>query len=316
MPILTRDDLKNIKSYSLKERKSLVTRKEFGSPVPSDATVAAFLQALPKTYMAKDLLAVAGRIRQCKEQKKNIHFALGSHVIKNGLSPYLQQLMKEGFITALSFNGSALVHDFEIAFIGATSEDVDSSLGEGKFGLAKETAESLNRAVVDGFSSGMGLGKIVGQYIADRCPHAQDSLLAQAFKLGIPATIHIAVGTDITHIHPSFDPAKTAEASYRDFLLFASLVSDLEDGIYVNVGSAVILPEIFLKAISLARNLGHKAENFWAVNLDFIRHYRPRRNVLERPTAKGGRAIEIVGPHELLIPLLQAAIACGENNTL
>jgi len=233
-------------------------------------------------------------------------------VIKNGLSPYLIDLMKEGFVSAISFNGSAPIHDFEISFVGATSEDVDAALGEGKFGLAKETAEFINMATVKGVAEGWGLGRSVGERIRRECPNPNDSLLATAAELGIPATVHLAVGTDIIHIHPSFDPQAAGLGSYRDFLTFASSIANLEDGIYLNIGSAVILPEIFLKALSLVRNLGHVVDKFCAVNVDFIRHYRPRRNVLDRPTSKGGEAIEIIGPHELILPLLHAMVICGD----
>ncbi len=307
---ITVDDLKKVKTYSLSTRKSIASRADFGVPASAGASLRDFLTTLPKIYMAKDLLLVAKAVRDAKEHQKVCHFAMGSHVIKNGLGPYVLDLMKQGYVTALSFNGSALVHDFEIAFMGATSEDVDSQIGEGKFGLAEETAQSINRAVKAGSKDGHGLGKSVGLWIQAHTPHPEDSLLAEAVRLGIPATVHLAVGTDIVHIHPSFDPAASAKASYQDFLEFASSVANLEGGVYLNIGSAVILPEVFLKAISLVRNLGHRVDAFCAVNIDFIRHYRSRRNVLERPTAKGGSSIEIIGAHELVLPLLHAAIVC------
>ncbi len=308
MEELKKDDLKRLTTHSLRDRKSLIKRQDFGMPLNSDSTVGNFLEKLPKSYMAKDLIRVAKQMSICRNEKRTIHYSVGSHVIKNGLSPYLLDLMERKYVTALSFNGSAIIHDFEIAFIGSTSEDVDEGIGEGKFGLARETAQSLSEATGIGVTNGLGLGKSIGKWILENTAHPEDSLLAQAVVKGIPATVHVAIGTDIIHIHPEFDAEKTALGSYRDFLTFASSVRQLEGGIILNIGSAVILPEIFLKALSMVRNLGGRVDSFWAVNFDFIRQYRPNRNVLERPTKGGGVAVEIVGPHELLIPLLHAAI--------
>jgi len=313
---ITPEDLRKIRTYDLYSRKSLASRQDFGIPSRPDTSLTQFLSQLPKTYIAKDLLRVASQINQCRKDKKVLHFSMGSHVLKNGLNPYLIDLMKRGYVTTLSFNGSALIHDFEIALVGATSEDVDASIGTGQFGVARQTAEQLNEATVRGVDKGLGLGRAVGEWILENTPHPEDSLLAQAIEYGVDATVHVAVGTDIIHIHPNFDAAKAAKGSYRDFLTFASSVANLEGGMYFNVGSAVILPEIFLKAVSLVRNLGHIVENFWAVNLDFMRHYRPRRNVLERPTQKGGQAVEIVGPHELIIPLLHGAVITRERQNI
>lgn len=281
------------------------SREAMGSPVGSQDTIEALLRSLPKSYMATSLLEVAREIQAAKARSGRIHFSLGSHVIKNGLSRYFVDWMEKGMIQAISFNGSALIHDFELAYCGHTSENVDASIDHGQFGVARETATHIFEAISK--SSGAGLGEAVGQYILKNTPYAKDSLLAQAARLGIPATVHVAIGTDILHMHPGFHPEKTARASYDDFLKFITSVSKLEGGMYFNVGSAVILPEVFLKAVSVARNLGHSVEKFWAINLDFIRQYRPRRNVLERPTKKGGTSVEIIGPHEILIPLLHAA---------
>lgn len=298
-------DLAKIRTYSLKERRSISSREAMGSPVGSGDSIETLLKSLPKSYMAASLLEVAREMQATKARSARIHFSLGSHVIKNGLSRYFIDWMEKGMIQAISFNGSAIIHDFELAYCGHTSENVDASIDSGQFGLARETATNIFEAISK--SSGVGLAEAVGQYILKNTPYANDSLLAQAALLGIPATVHVAIGTDILHMHPGFDPEKTARASYNDFLKFIASVSKLEGGMYFNVGSAVILPEVFLKAVSVARNLGHSVEKFWAINIDFIRQYRPRRNVLERPTKKGGRAIEIIGPHEILIPLLHAA---------
>ncbi len=255
--------------------------------------------------MASSLLSVAQQMRVTVENGGHIHFSLGSHVIKNGLSRYLIDWMERQFIKTISFNGSAIIHDFELAYCGHTSENVDEAIDKGNFGLAEETAEFIHGAIKK--APGVGLGEAIGKSILQNTPHPEDSVLAAAARLQIPATVHVAIGTDITHIHPTFSPELTARASYIDFMQFIASVSRLEKGMYFNIGSAVILPEVFLKALSVARNLGHLVENFWAINLDFIRQYRPRRNVLERPTQLGGKAIEIIGPHEILIPLLHAA---------
>jgi hypothetical protein len=228
------------------------------------------------------------------------------------LNPVIIDLMERGTITSLSLNGAGIIHDFELAFVGQTSEDVDKEILSGAFGMAEETGSMLNQAIHTAAESpdeNNGIGKAVGNMInASNFPYKDRSLLAAAARLGIPVTVHIALGTDIIHMHPSFDGRSTGKAAHRDFLTFCSLVSDLEGGVYINLGSAVILPEIFLKAVTVCRNLGHKLQHFTTVNMDFIQHYRPNTNVVHRPTKEGGRGYAITGHHEIMFPLLAAAI--------
>jgi hypothetical protein len=217
--------------------------------------------------------------------------------------------MRRGVITGVAMNGAGIIHDLELAMVGRTSEDVAAALGDGSFGMARETGEFLSAAIDEAKKGGLGLGEAVGQKIFEEgLPHADGSLLAEGFRLQIPVTVHVALGTDILHMHPRFDPSAAGAASHRDFRILARLVTGLEGGVYMNVGSAVILPEVFLKAITLCRNLGHRIQNLTTVNLDFIRHYRPMTNVVCRPTAGGGRGIAIVGHHELLLPLIAAGV--------
>jgi hypothetical protein len=224
-------------------------------------------------------------------------------------------LMERGAITALATNGAGCIHDLELAMMGRTSEEVAEALDDGSFGMARETSERLNAAIARGAESGLGMGECVGSEILEGAyPHRQRSILAAARRLGLPVTVHSAIGTDIHHMHPGADGAALGATSYRDFETLAGLVAGLHDGIYFNVGSAVILPEVFLKALALARNLGHRVERFTTVNLDFIRHYRPAVNVVERPTRLGGRGISLVGHHEILVPLLAAGVIEAHAN--
>jgi hypothetical protein len=234
-------------------------------------------------------------------------------VLKVGLSPLLIDLMEKGLLTGLALNGAGIVHDFELAVAGHTSEDVSAGLGSGEFGMAAETGEEVNRAIVEGDRDGLGLGAAVGRYLVARKPsHLDLSLLAAARRLGLPATVHVAVGTDIVHMHPACDPAALGRATHLDFRLFAAEVARLGGGgVYLNVGSAVMLPEVFLKAVTLARNLGHVLTDFTTANLDFIQSYRPNTNVVERPTRGVGRGYSLTGHHELLVPLLAAALIEG-----
>jgi len=236
-------------------------------------------------------------------------WGLGAHVIKTGLGPVMIDLMQRGFVSAIATNGATVIHDFEIALAGATSEDVDESLGPGRFGMADETGRLLNGAITDGVKRGLGIGQSVGRFLADRQPEfARLSVLAAAARLGIPATVHIAIGTDIIHMHPAASGEALGAGSLRDFRYFVSNVVRLERGVYLNCGSAVVLPEVFLKAVAIARNGGIPLTNLTTVNLDFVRLYRPETNVVKRPTAGTGRGYSLVGHHEIMIPLLAAAI--------
>ncbi|MCC7243148.1 MAG: hypothetical protein IT180_14565, partial [Acidobacteria bacterium] len=261
---------------------------------------------------AGDFCHVVADVLQARRSGRAIIWGLGAHVIKTGLSPILVDLMERGFVSALATNGAGLIHDYELALAGSTSEDVDGALGPGTFGMARETGADLNRAINEGVARGLGLGQAVGQHLLDAAPpHVGYSLLATAARLGIPVTVHVAIGTDIIHMHPAASGAATGEGSLRDFRYFASSVSRLSGGVYLNCGSAVVLPEVFLKAVALARNAGHSLEGLTTVNLDFLRQYRAQTNVVTRPTAGTGRGYSLTGHHELMIPLLAAALVEG-----
>ena len=235
--------------------------------------------------------------------------AMGAHVIKVGLNPIIINLMEQGIIKAVAMNGAGIIHDFELAMTGQTSEDVAASIGDGSFGMARETCDFLGQAILKAGKENIGLGQAVGQAIIDaRLPVAEKSILAAGARLNIPVTVHVAIGTDIIHMHPEFNPKEAGGASYRDFMTFASVVSSLDQGVYLNVGSAVILPEVFLKAITLVRNLGHKVEKLTTVNMDFMRHYRPMTNVVHRPTLEGGKGYNLIGHHEIMFPLIAAGV--------
>jgi len=306
-------DLGGVRTYPLASRKSQVTRADFGRPLPRGARVTDLLDALPRILGGQALRGLAADVLRARSLGKPILWGLGAHVIKVGLSPVLVDLMEKGLVTGLALNGAGVVHDFELAVAGHTSEDVSAGLGSGDFGMARETGEEINRAIVEGDHDGLGLGAAVGRYLAARKPpHLDVSLLAAARRLGLPATVHVAVGTDIVHMHPACDPGALGRATHLDFRLFAAEVARLGGGgVYLNVGSAVMLPEVFLKAVTLARNLGHTITDFTTANLDFIQSYRPNTNVVERPTRGVGRGYSLTGHHEILVPLLAAALIEG-----
>lgn len=302
-----------VNTYSIRSRKSKVGVADFARPALSGGTFRSFLDSLPDILAAKDLKAIASAVITAHRGEKVVAAGLGAHVIKVGLGPLIIDLMERGIIRAVALNGAGIVHDFEIAFAGKTSEDVDAEIGEGTFGMAEETGRLLNEAIGKGLKKGWGIGRAVGELIhRSRYPHKRLSILAAGTRLGVPVTVHVAVGTDILHIHPGMDGAATGECSYRDFQLFTGVVAKLESGVFLNMGSAVILPEVFLKALTLVRNLGHKVQNFTTVNMDFIQHYRPVTNVVRRPTKDGaGRGYTLTGHHEIMVPLLAAAIVEG-----
>jgi hypothetical protein len=312
-PPLAPLDLAGVRTYALATRKSQVTLKEFGRPHARGATLRAFLDAMPRILGADVLRRLAAEILRARERGRPIVWGIGAHVLKVGLSPLLIDLMEKGLLTGLAMNGAGIVHDFELAVAGHTSEDVEGGLGSGDFGMARETGEEINRAIVEGDRDGLGLGAAMGRYLERRKPpHLDVSLLAAARRLGLPATVHVAVGTDIVHMHPACDPAALGRATHLDFRTFAAEVARLGGGgVYLNVGSAVLLPEVFLKAVTLARNLGHGIEDFAAANLDFIQSYRPSTNVVHRPTRGVGRGYSLTGHHEILVPLLAAALVEG-----
>ena len=302
-------DATRLKTYSLKLRKSKVDAASSAKPFTPGGSFKDFLDTLPGILAAESFKDVVKAIAAARKSGRPVVLGMGSHVIKVGLSPVVIDLMAKGVITALALNGSGIVHDFEMAYQGRTSEDVDAEIGDGSFGMAEETGRIVNEAVNAGVGEGLGIGASVGRAIAaGNYPHADKSLLAAAYRLDIPATVHVAVGTDILHMHPSADGAAIGLGSLRDFRLFCSVVSALEGGVYINLGSAVLLPEVFLKAVTTARNLGAPLEKITTVNMDFIQGYRPNTNVVRRPTLKGGRGYSLTGHHEIMFPLLAAAV--------
>jgi hypothetical protein len=301
-------DLKRTQRYSLKNRSSKVGTQDFCRPFKKGGSLSEFLQSLPAILGAQKLRDLAISIIDARKNGKPVLWGMGGHVIKTGLSPIIIDLMDKGLVTSLAFNGSCLIHDFEIATIGSTSEDVDAQLQTGAFGMAEETGYEINQAINEGVSDGMGIGESLGRRLQRLNPAFSGySLLLQAYLRKIPVTVHVTIGADIIHNHPNISPADTGEGSHRDFRLFAALVSNLnEGGVYLNCGSAVTLPEVFLKCITLVRNSGQPLQNFTTANLDFIQHYRPTENVVKRPVINGGRGIALTGHHEIMIPLLAA----------
>ena len=307
-------DLTEITTYELASRPSKVTVEDFARPIAEDETLEGFLDKLPSILAVQSMRELSGRIRRARDMDKPIIWGIGGHVIKTGLAPLIIDLIDRGLVTAIAANGSVLVHDTEIALVGSTSEDVDATLGRGDFGAAKETGEILNKAARDGRDSRVGLGEAMGRELTRLKPRNTDkSLLCAAYSRKLPVTAHLAIGADIGHFHPSCDGAALGETTHRDFRLMCSLVRELNGGgVYINYGSAVMLPEIFLKAVTVVRNLGHELGDITTANFDFIQGYRPSTNVVRRPTADGaGKGFAITGHHELTLPLLAAMLICA-----
>ena len=299
-------DLHRVRTTPLAERASKVATADFAAAWTPGGSFADFLTRMPAVLAGADLKSAIAAVAAAARARRPVIFGMGAHVIKVGLGPVVVDLMERGILTGVAMNGAGIVHDLEVAMVGRTSEDVGPSLDDGSFGMARDTGDFLGRAVAGGEG---GLGRSVGGAIlAAGLPFAAKSILATGRRLGLPVTVHVAVGTDIIHMHPGFDPARTGAASHFDFRLLAAEVADLEGGVYINAGSAVILPEVFLKALSVARNLGHRVDEFTTLNLDFIRHSRPMQNVVTRPTARGGRGISLIGHHEIMIPLIAAGV--------
>lgn len=301
-------DLTRIRTYPLKDRPSKVDVSSFGRPHVRGSTVAEFLDGLPAILGAQNLRDLAQAVGQARLNGKPILWGLGGHVIKTGLAPILIDLMDRGLVSSIALNGSGIIHDFEIAQIGSTSEDVEVQLQNGKFGMSEETGREINLAIREGVADGLGIGESVGRYLERRRPEfGRYSLVLQAFLRNVPVTVHATIGADIVHNNPGTSGADWGEGSHRDFRLLASLVAGLnEGGVYLNCGSAVVLPEVFLKCVTLVRNCGEPLQNFTTANLDFHQHYRPTENVLRRPIKGGGRGIAVTGHHEISIPLLAA----------
>ncbi|MBF0567603.1 MAG: deoxyhypusine synthase family protein [Nitrospirae bacterium] len=302
-----------VKRYSLADRKSKVALDKIGRPYNRGGLFGEFLLSLPDILAAADLRRAAARIAGARENAHPVILGMGAHPIKVGLSPIIIDLMERGAITAVATNGASIVHDFELAFAGFTSEDVAAELCKGTFGMAEETGVMLNTAIVRGVDSGLGLGSAIGSFLShDKAiKNKEISIFARAYELGLPVTVHVAVGTDIIHMHPEADGRAIGEGSLRDFRLLATLLGGLEGGVFINLGSAVIIPEVFMKALNLARNISgaeNKVEHFTTINMDFISHYRAQVNVLKRPAPDSNSAINLIGHHEIMFPLLAAAI--------
>jgi hypothetical protein len=303
-----------LKTYSLKSRKDKVNINNFAQILGAEKSFTRFVRSLPNILAGSDFKEFISVMGKAKKRNKAIIFGLGAHVIKVGLSPIIIDLMKEGWITALALNGAGIIHDFEIAFTGQTSEDVQLQIKNGHFGMAQETGQMLNDAINSGEEKGLGLGEAVGEMIATSdFPYKDMSLLSVAYNLNLPVTVHVAIGTDIIHFHPEVKGEAIGNASLKDFFLFCSLLEKLEDGgVFVNIGSAVILPEVFLKALSFIRNKGRLLENFSTAVFDFIHHYRPYENVVKRPHGKKGRGFYFTGHHEIMIPLLAVSLKSSD----
>jgi deoxyhypusine synthase len=303
-------DISKLSTYPLAARQSKVTTEDFAKPLANGASVNDFFDSLPNILAARDLRELATLIRAAKQKQRAVIVGSGGHVIKTGLAPVLIDLMKRGFINALVFNGSAMIHDFEIALVGATSEDVDATLGSGAFGMAEETGTLINDAINAGAKEDLGMGESVARQLHSmNPPHADQSLLCASYEMKIPLTVHAAIGTDIIHIHRNADGASLGKSSLQDFRLLCSIVCELNGGgVYLNLGSAVVLPEVFLKTVTVVRNLGFELQDFTTANFDFIQQYRPLTNVVKRPVAGIGRGFSFTGHHEIMIPLLAASL--------
>jgi hypothetical protein len=302
-------DFSRVRTIPLRGRRSLVAAAALGRPVHAGGSVRAFLDGLPDILAARYLRLAADRIAAAIRRGRPVVLGMGAHPIKVGLGPVITDLVRRERIAAIAMNGACLVHDFELAWNGRTSEDVGPGLDRGTFGMARETGEFLNRATRDGVGAGLGLGRAVGEAILTaRLRFADRSILATTVRADVPATVHVAIGTDIIHMHPGADGAAIGEGSLRDFRLLARVVAGLAGGVYLNLGSAVVLPEVFVKALNVARNLGHPVRDLTTIDMDFHRQYRPTVNVVTRPTAAGGRGIQLTGHHEIMFPLLWAAV--------
>jgi hypothetical protein len=303
-------DLTNIKTYSIGSRTSKVVADSFAVPYQKGASLEQFLADLPDILIGKDFRALVESIAQAFQSKKQIIAMMGAHVIKCGLSPIIIQLMERGVIKCLALNGAGIIHDSEIANWGTTSEDVAEALNDGSFGMVQETADFINSALESGQKLKLGLGEAIGKKISESgSPHKNFSVIACGYERKIPITVHVAIGTDILHQHPGTSGSILGELSHRDFKIFCAQAARLTQGsVVLNFGSAVILPEVFLKALTVARNLGHPAHGFITANFDMIRHYRAQVNVVNRPTQTGGTGYHFTGHHEIMIPLLAAAI--------
>ena len=301
-------DLSKVHTYPLRARRSIVKTPLLAAAPRRGMRVADFLQGLPDILAAKDFRIVAQQIAARHRAGRRVVLGMGAHPIKVGLGPLIIDLMERGVLSGVAMNGAAIIHDFELAYAGETSEDVAANLADGRFGMAEDTGRFLNEAISEARDD-EGLGAAVGDAIRRaHLPHGRLSILAAGARLRVPVTVHVAVGTDIIHMHPSADGAAIGAASLRDFRCLAAVVGGLHGGVFINLGSAVLIPEVFVKALNLARNVGKRVDNLLTVDMDFIRHYRPQMNVVRRPTAGSGRGYQFTGHHEIMFPLLCAAV--------
>ena len=303
-------DLSDVRTYPLASRPSKARREDFARPWQPSTGMAGFLDSLPNMLAASDFRAVVAAMRAARAADRGLVWGFGAHLLKVGLGPILIDLMARGYVSAIALNGAGIIHDVEIALAGQTSEDVDAALGKGQFGMSEETGRGVNDAIVDGVGRGLGLGQSVVEWISGCAPtHADVSVLCAAAKFNVPVTVHVAIGTDIIHMHPAASGEAIGAGSLRDFRYFTSHVGRLAGGVYLNIGSAVLLPEVFLKAVSLVRNRGIALDGLTTVNMDFLRMYRAETNVVRRPVAGVGKGYSLTGHHELMLPLLAAALS-------
>jgi hypothetical protein len=304
-------DVSALKTYPLKKRTSKVRLANFAQAWKRGGSFRQFLRSLPDILAVKTFREVARAVVRAHRRGRPVIVGMGAHVVKVGLTPVIVDLMERGVVNAVAMNGAVIIHDFELALMGHTSEEVDEEIDSGRFGMAEETGRMLNDAIVRGWKDGQGIGEAIGHYILrhkSQFRYRDTSLLAAGVRLGVPVTVHVALGTDIIHMHPSADGAAIGAGSMLDFRRLAAIVAGMEGGVYLNLGSAVLLPEVFLKTVSLARNLGHDLKDITTVNMDFLTHYRPMTNVVRRPTQKGGNGYHLTGHHEIMVPLLAASI--------
>ena len=302
-------DFSKVKTYPIEKRHSKVASDLLGKKAKKGASFRSFLDGLPNILAAENVKVIAANIAEAQRKKKTVVLGMGAHPIKVGLSPLIVDFMERRIIHAVALNGAGVIHDFELAYMGQTSEDVAATLKDGSFGMGEETGAFINEAISTGLHDRLGIGAAVGAAINQaKLPHRRLSILAAGHRLGIPVTSHVAIGTDIIHMHPKVDGQALGAGSLLDFRTLTSVVATLDSGIYLNFGSAVILPEVFLKAVSLARNLGHPVQNLTTVNVDFLAHYRPLTNVVNRPTLQSGKGFHLTGHMEIMVPLLFAAV--------
>ncbi len=304
-------NVSKLKTYPLQRRHSKVRLSDFSVPWKTGRSFKRFLNSLPDILAVQQLRAVTKAIVRAHQRKRPVILGMGAHPVKVGLNPVIVDLMERGILSAIAMNGAVIIHDFELALMGHTSEEVDDEIDTGRFGMAEDTGRILNEAIRLGKQQDQGIGEAIGLYMNHHkqlFPNRATSLLATGARLNIPVTVHVAMGTDIIHMHPAADGAAIGAGSLLDFRRLAQVVSNMDGGVYINLGSAVILPEVFLKTVSLGRNLGHALSKITTVNMDFLSHYRPATNVVRRPTQKGGKGYTLIGHHEIMFPLLAASI--------